>query len=47
MLMKFTPVVDFTNIFEAVFMPIFFQQKIAEPKCNKRKAAQNISVQKS
>ncbi len=33
MLMKFKPAVNFTNILQAVFVPILFCQKITNPKC--------------
>jgi hypothetical protein len=34
MLIKLTPVVNFTNILQTAFAPIFFQQKIALPNWN-------------
>jgi len=41
------PVVNFINILQAGFVLIFLHQKIAKPNRNKRKAAQNIFIQKS
>jgi len=35
MLVKYTTVVNFTNILQAAFAPIFFSQKITKPNCNK------------
>jgi len=40
-------VVNFTNILQAVFVLIFFCQKITKPNCNWRKVVQNTFVQKS
>jgi len=33
--------VNFINILQAAFAPIFLLQKIAKPNCNKKKASQN------
>jgi hypothetical protein len=41
-----SPVVNFINILQAAFAPIFFSQKITKPNCNKRKAVQSTFVQK-
>jgi hypothetical protein len=41
-----TPGVNFINILQASFIPIFLHQKITKPKCNSRKAAQSTFVQK-
>ncbi len=35
-------VVNFINILQAAFVPLFFCQKITKPNCNKRKAACKI-----
>jgi hypothetical protein len=32
-LKKLTTIVNFTNILQAAFVPLFFQQKIAKPNC--------------
>jgi len=45
-LLDSTPVVNFINILQAAFAPIFLCQKIAKPNCNEKKAAQNTLVQK-
>jgi len=41
MLVKFTVVVNFTNIFEAAFELIFFCQKITNPNCKHMKTLKN------
>jgi len=46
MLMKMTPGVNFINILCTPFVPIFLCQKITQPKCNKRKAAQSTFLHK-
>ncbi len=45
--MKLTPAVNFTNILQAAFVPIFLQQKITNPNCKHTKAAQNTLVKKA
>jgi len=44
--MKFTPVIDFTNISQAAFELIFFCQKITSTNCRWRQAAQNSLYKK-
>jgi len=34
MLMKFIPVVNFINILQGAFAPIFLSQKITKPNCD-------------
>jgi len=40
------PVVNFSNILRAAFVPIFLCQKNSIPNCDYRKAARNTFVQK-
>jgi len=44
MLVKVTTGVNFINILQAAFAPIFFFQKIIKPICNYRKAVQSTFV---
>jgi len=37
----FQPIINFTNVLQAIFAPIFFCQKITNPNCNKRKTAKS------
>jgi hypothetical protein len=41
MLMKLAPLVNFTNILQATFVPIFFCQKITKPKSKKKNCAKH------
>ncbi len=42
------PCVNFINILQAAFAPIFFcQKKKSKPNCNQREAAQSTFVQKN
>jgi len=43
---KWTPSVNFINILQAAFAPLFLHQKLQKPNCKHRKAAQNSYVQK-
>jgi hypothetical protein len=47
MLMKFTPVVNFTNILKAAFWTKNFHQKNTNTFCKQRKATQNTFKQKA
>jgi len=47
MLMKLTPLVNFTVITWATFVLIFFCKKITNPNSKKSKAAKNNYVQKA
>jgi len=42
MLVKLTPVVNFINILQAAFEPIFFRQKVIKPNCNWTKASKAL-----
>jgi hypothetical protein len=44
MLIKLTPVVNFTNILQATFELISFQQKITKPNCKQIKAAYKMLI---
>ncbi len=46
MLVKLTPVVNFINILQAAFVPIFLHQKLQRQTVTKRKAAQSTFIQK-
>jgi len=46
-LMKWTPVLNFINILQAAFAPIFFCQKITKPNCNITKDSKSTFLQKS
>jgi hypothetical protein len=47
MLIKLKSVVNFTNILQTAFVPVFFCQKITKPNFNYRIATQKTSIQKS
>ena len=46
-LIKFTPIVDFTNILRAAFAPFSLCQKTTNPNCMYKKAAKNTFIRKS
>jgi len=46
MLMKLTPVFNFTNILQAAFAPIFLCRKVTKPNCYLREASKSTFVQK-